>query len=111
MADKEKEVLDDDEVVVTFVDEDGNEEYFIEEMVLMVNGERFALLVPTCSDEEVEHEHHHDGCSCGCEDEDAAFFAKIIKDENGEDEYVIPSDEEFEAACKAYDELMDSEEE
>lgn len=111
MADKENEVMEDeDEVIVTFVDEDGNEEYYIEEMILEVNGEKFALLVPTCDDEEAEAEHeHHDGCCC--EDEaDEAFFAKIIINDKGEEEYVMPSDEEFDAACQAYDKLMDEEE-
>lgn len=113
MADEEKELMaDEEETIVTFVDEDGNEEDYIEEMVLEVDGKQFALLIPICDDEEAETEHeHHDDCCC-CEDEaDEAFFAKIIINEKGEEEYVMPTDEEFEAACKAYDELMDDEEE
>ena len=113
MIEKNTEQFDEDneEVVVTFVDEDGKEDYFIEEMIIEVNGEKFSLLVPTEGDEVAsEHEHSHE-CSCHCqeEDDDTAFFAKIVVNEKGEEEYIIPTDEEFEAACKAYDELIDVE--
>ena len=111
MSDEEKETMeDDDEVVIVMTDEDGNEFYYREEMILPLNGEKYALLVPTQTDEEAEHEHEA-GCDGGCEDEDdAAFFAKIVLDEKGEEEYIEPSDEEFEAVCKAYDKLMEEEE-
>ena len=61
---------------------------------------------------EHEHEHHHhdhDGhCSCGCEDDDEdVIIAKIVTNEDGEDEYVEPTDEEFEAVQQAYNALVD----
>ena len=51
-----------------------------------------------------------DGCDCGCGDENVVI-AKIVVDENGEEVYVDPTDEEFEAVQKAYDELMEDDEE
>ena len=36
--------------------------------------------------------------------------AKIVTNENGEEEYVEPTDEEFEAVQKAYDALLEEEE-
>lgn len=110
MADEVKEALEDDEIIVVMTDDEGNEYYYRQEMILPVNGENFALLVPTASDEEVEQNHEHgDGCGCGCEDEDEAFFAKIVPGEDGEDEYIEPTDEEFDAVCAAYDALVDEE--
>lgn len=134
MSEEEKEMMDDetDEVIVVMTDEDGNQSYYCEEMIIPVGEDNFALLVPALSDEEAEddhdhgpcqahdHEHHHHehgaGCACGGhgaaeEEEDAAFFAKIVLDENGEETYVEPSDEEFEAVCRAYEELLADEEE
>ena len=124
MSEEEKEMMDDetDEVIVVMTDEDGNQSYYCEEMIIPVGEDNFALLVPALSDEEAEdaHEHHHHehgaGCACGGhgaagKEEDAAFFAKIVLDENGEETYVEPSDEEFEAVCRAYEELLADEEE
>ncbi|MBQ9378081.1 MAG: DUF1292 domain-containing protein, partial [Schwartzia sp.] len=90
----------------------GNQYYYAQELILQVNGEKYALLVPTVSDEEAEEGEHHHEDGCGCEDEeDAAFFAKIVLDENGEEAYIEPTDEEFEAVCAAYDELLEGEDE
>ncbi|MFA6850577.1 MAG: DUF1292 domain-containing protein, partial [Selenomonadaceae bacterium] len=51
------------------------------------------------------------GCGCGCEDDDEdVLIAKIVKNEDGEEEYIDPTDEEFEAVQKAYDAIMDEEE-
>ena len=87
-------------------------EEMMEELILQVNGEKYALLVPTVSDEEAEEGEHHHEDGCGCEDEeDAAFFAKIVLDENGEEAYIELTDEEFEAVCAAYDELLEGEDE
>ncbi len=112
LSDKEKDTMEDnDEIIVVMTDEDGNEFYYREEMILPVGEDKYALLVPTHADDEDAHEHE-DGCGCGCgceDDEDAAFFAKIVLDEKGEEEYIEPSDEEFEAVCKAYDKLMEDE--
>lgn len=133
MSDEEKEMVPDetDEVIIVMTDEAGNETYYCEEMIIPVGEDHFALLVPALSDEDEDeahdHEHahgdghhHHDhegGCCCGKhgahaeeKEEDAAFFAKIVLDENGEEAYVEPSDEEFEAVCRAYEKLLEDDE-
>ena len=80
--------------VVVITDEEGNEYNYVEEMVFDAG-----------SDEECEcHEHDEE---CGCEEEVDVILAKIVKDENGEVEYIEPTDEEFEIAQQAYEELMD----
>ena len=109
MSDKEKQVLEDgdDAIVVEFTDADGNSYFYEQEMIIPVNGEKFALLIGV---EDEEHEHEH-GCGCGCEEGDEdVLIAKIVTNENGEEEYVEPTDEEFEAVQKAYDALIEEEE-
>ncbi len=96
-----------DDVIVEMTDDDGNAYYYVEQMIIPVGDDRFALLVEL--PDEDEHEHCHDeGCDCGCEEGDV-IIAKIVTDENGEDIYVEPTDEEFEAVQKAYDEMLDDE--
>ena len=61
MADKEKEVIDEqDELVVVMTDEEGNEFYYREELIIPVGDKKFALLVGINEDEE-----HDCGCDCG----------------------------------------------
>jgi len=87
-----------DGMVVVMTDEDGNEYYYEEEMI-----------IPVGEDEE-EHDHEC-GCGCGCEEGDEdVIIAKIVVDENGEEEYIEPTDEEFELVQKAYDALLEEEE-
>ena len=102
MADKE--ILDDD-ILVEMTDEDGNVFYYIEEMIIPVDGETFALLVEI---KDEDHEHG-EGCDCGCEEDDV-IIAKIIINEDGQEEYVEPTDEEFEKVQEAYEKLLDEEE-
>ena len=108
VTDKEKQAMDEEEEkVVVVTDEEGNEFYYQEEMIIPVGEDKFALIIGIHDDEEEEHEH---GCDCGCEDEDDVIVAKIVLDENGEEEYVEPTDDEYEAVQKAYDAIMDEEE-
>ena len=101
MADKE--ILDDD-FLIEMTDEDGNVFYYVEEMIIPVDGENFALLV------EVKDDHDHgEGCDCGCEDDDV-IIAKIVINANGEEEFIEPTDEEFEKVQEAYEKLLDEEE-
>ena len=73
-------------------------------MIIPVGDQKYALLVGLHND---EHEHGC-GCGCGCEDGDEdVLIAKIVTDENGEEEYIEPTDEEFEAVQKAYNALVD----
>ena len=108
-ADGSAEVIDEEEgIVIEFEDEDGEKFYFEQEMVLEVNGENYALLVEI-EDDEQEHKHEHDeGCDC-CDEECNVRFAKLVKNADGEDEYIEPTDEEFEAVVEAYNALWDDE--
>lgn len=104
---EEKDMTNEDEdIVVVMTDEEGNEFYYREEMIIPVGEEKFALLVG------ISEEHEHEHCDCGCEGEDEdVIIAKIVKNEAGEDEYIEPTDDEFDAVQKAYDAIMDAEEE
>ena len=107
MTDKEKEMIDGDDMVVVMTDQDGNEYYYREELIIPVGEERYAILVGI-HDEDVQ-EHH--SCGCGCEEDDEdVLVAKIVINENGEDEYIEPSEEEYIKVQEAYDALMDEEE-
>ncbi len=112
MADIENDNLDemDDELVVVMTDEEGNEYYYREEMIVPVGDKQYAILIPIDADQ-----CEDDDCSCdagcGCsEDEVDVYIARIDTDANGEEIYVDPTDEEFEEVRKAYEELMIEEE-
>ncbi len=107
----DEEKMEDDEVIVVMTDDEGNEYYYAQELVLQVEGEKYALLVPTCADDEEGHCHCHEHDHEDDEDEDSAFFAKVVLDESGEEAYIEPTDEEFEAVVAAYDALMEEEDE
>lgn len=105
----DEEQMGDDEIIVVMTDDEGNEYYYVQELILEVQGDKYALLVPTCDDEEEQchcHDHAHDHEE---DNEDSAFFAKMVLDESGEETYVEPTDEEFEAVLAAYEALMDEE--
>ena len=106
--DKREEILNDD-VLIEMTDEEGNTFYYVEEMVIPIDGENFALLVEFKDD---EHEHCDCGCDCecDCDCDDDVIIAKIIINENGEEEFVEPTDEEFEKVQEAYEKLLDEEE-
>lgn len=111
MTDNEKdEIVEFDEPVVVMTDEEGNEYYYREDMIVPVGDKRFAILVPFEIDEEDCGCGDAD-CDCGCGDETDVFIARIDVDENGEEIYVDPTDEEFEEVRKAYEELVEEEEE
>ncbi|WP_298462132.1 DUF1292 domain-containing protein [uncultured Mitsuokella sp.] len=98
------EMMNEEDVVVVMTDEDGHEYYYREEMIIPVEEDRYALLVGIHG----EDEEHAAGCGCGCEDGDEdVIIAKIVVNDEGEEEYIEPSDEEFEAVQKAYDALVD----
>ena len=110
MLDKEKEILDEDaDVIVEMTDEEGNSYYYREEMIIPVGDDKFALLIGIHDEEEEEEHAHSCGCGCGEHDEDV-LIAKVVMGDDGEEEYVEPTDEEFDAVQRAYDALMDDEE-
>ena len=111
MADNEKDDIMEfeDEPVVVMTDEEGNEYYYREDMIVPVGDKRFAILVPI--DVEEEDGEESCGCGCGCDEETDVFIARIDVDEDGEEIYVDPTDEEFEAVRQAYEELVFEDEE
>ncbi|MEG6585615.1 DUF1292 domain-containing protein [Dendrosporobacter sp. 1207_IL3150] len=104
MADNEKDNIEemDEDLVVVMTDEEGNEYYYREELIIPIGEKRFAILV---SIDDAD-------CGCGCEAgaEEDVFIARIDTDENGEEVYLDPTDEEFEQVREAYEELMEDEE-
>lgn len=110
MADDEIFEEDDDYVVVELTDDEGNVYPYVQEMIIPVGEDNFALLVPIHDEEEHEHEHG-EGCDCGCSGEDdEVVIAKMIEGEDGETEYVEPTDEEFKKVEEAYEAMFDDEE-
>lgn len=106
MADKHNEEIFDDDIIVEMTDADGNVFYYVQELIIPVDGEEYALLVEV-KDDECEH---GEGCDCDCCDGDDVIIAKIIVNEDGQEEYIEPTDEEFEKVQVAYNKLLDEEE-
>lgn len=109
MSDFEKENDDEieEELVVVMTDEDGNEFYYREDMIIPVKDKRYAILVPINMDDDCEC----GDSACDCAEDSDVFIARIDADENGEEVYVDPTDEEFELVRVAYEALMEEEEE
>lgn len=99
MEKKDEKLLatEDQEAVVVITDEKGNETYYLEEMVISMDKKNFALLTQIPEDDDTDPD---DG-------EDNVIIARVDFDENGEPVYLDPTDEEFEAVRKAYEEIMD----
>ena len=95
----EHEELHDEDVIVEFEGEDGEILSYREEMMLTVGEDRFAVLVELTETAENEFEEGED-----------ATIAKIVTDEDGKDIYIAPTDEEFEAVRRAYEQMEDEEE-
>lgn len=77
-------------IIVTATDDQGNEVEYQEVQRLDLDGKVFALLVEVMEDEEGGD----------------AIIARVDQ-EDGEDVYVAPTDEEFDAANAKFDELLD----
>ena len=102
--------IDEEVNVVEMTDEDGNVYLYEEEMIIPIDDEKFALLVamPYEDEDDIEHHDHDHICDCGCEEEDV-IIAKIVTNEEGEEEYIEPTEEEFEMVKQAYNEFFDEE--
>ncbi len=83
--------------VVVITDDEGNETYFEEELVIAHEGKNFAILV-SLPPEDCEP-------GCKCHEEPEVIIARIDQDENGEDEYVAPEEDEFDAVLAIYEEM------
>ena len=80
--------------VVTFTDDEGHETHYEEDMVINYDGKRFAVLV-SLPPEDCEP-------GCKCHEEPEVIIARIDQ-EDGEDIYVAPTDEEFDAVLALYE--------
>jgi uncharacterized protein YrzB (UPF0473 family) len=113
VSDFEKDNLGEleEDLIVVMTDDEGNEYYYREELIIPVGEKRFAILVPIDTEEECGCDDA--ACACGCADEEETdvYIARIDTDENGEDIYIDPTDAEFEQVLKAYDELLSDEDE
>ena len=78
--------------VIVIEDENGEEMYYEEEMLIQYDGKAFAILVSLPPEEDNEH------------DEPEVIIARIDEEE-GEQVYVAPTDEEFDAVIKLYEEM------
>ncbi|WP_196591773.1 DUF1292 domain-containing protein [Pectinatus frisingensis] len=83
-----------DDNIIEMLDETGRKHYFYEEMQFFADGNRYALLRFIKTDDEFE-----------IDDDENITIAKIVVNPAGEDEYFSPSDEEFDIAVKAYEEI------
>ena len=81
-------------MVITITSPDGEEKDFQEVDAVEIDGKIFSLLLEICENE----------------DEAEAIIARV-DEENGEPVYVDPTEEEFEAASKAFEELAAEDEE
>ncbi len=93
----DEDFFDDEPIIVEMTDEDGNVYHYAEELVIPIGDDNFAILV--------ELHEHADGEECDCEEGDVVI-AKIVIDENGEEEYVEPTDEEFDKVNEVYEQIM-----
>lgn len=83
--------------VITVTGDDGQEEYYAEDVTIEYAGKQFAVLVPYSEEEE------------DAVDGDAIIAR--LDEEAGETVYVAPTDEEFEAVVKIYDQIIAEEDE
>lgn len=85
MAEKKEEAI-----IITVTGPDRDERDYAQDVVIPFQGKEFAVLVsiPTSEDDEEEPD---------------IILARIDTDENGEAEYVPPTDDEYDAVADIYD--------
>lgn len=79
-------------IVVTITGPDGSEQDFAQDVVIPYDGKEFAVLVSIPESESDTKEPE-------------IILARIDTDENGEAEYVPPTDEEYDAVEAIYNEM------
>lgn len=99
--------MENEDMIVVFTDDDGNELYYREDLVIEIEDKKFAVLVAVTPE-------GGETCGCGdddCDCEDDVYIARIETDEKGEEIYVDPTDEEFEMVREAYEDILAEEDE
>lgn len=107
MADKEIMDMDfsDEDQLLILTDEEGKEHHTVVVDQFSVDEKNYVVLLP------VNPEGCDDDCECSfCSGEEEAFLLKVIVNEQGEEEYVEPTEEEFAEAEEAYAALNEEEE-
>lgn len=86
---------------VTLTDEDGTEYEFEIIRELEIDGERYAALLPVCTEEECDHND---------DDDEDVYIVRIIE-ENGEEIFeIIEDDAEFERVSAAFEVAFEEDE-
>lgn len=78
-----------DPIIITITGPDGSEKDYVQDTVIPLSGKEFAVLVSIPESED--------------EEEPDIILARIDINENGEAEYVPPTDEEYDAVADIYD--------
>lgn len=86
--------------VIEMVDDEGNKILYVEDMIISYEDKEFAILV-SLPPEECEP-------GCKCHEEPHVTIARL-EIEDGEEVYVAPTDEEFDAVSALYEEGIDEE--
>lgn len=79
-----------DPIIITITGPDGSEKDYVQDTVIPFAGKEFAVLVSI--PEKAEEEEEPD-----------IILARIDRDEDGEQVYVPPTDEEYDAVADIYD--------
>ncbi|MEI6286924.1 MAG: DUF1292 domain-containing protein [Bacillota bacterium] len=86
-----------EENVIVFNDDEGNEYFYQEDIVIPLDGKQFAILVPLESECDCE-----DDCDCEVD----LVVARVDIDEQGEAVYVETTDEEYDAVVAEYEKII-----
>jgi len=87
-----------EENVIVFNDDEGNEYFYQEDIVIPIDGKQFAILVPL----ESECDCEDDECDCEVD----LVVARVDIDEQGEAVYVETTDEEYEIVVAEYERII-----
>ncbi|MCI5836574.1 MAG: DUF1292 domain-containing protein [Veillonellaceae bacterium] len=93
---KEERQQDEEVVIVQIEGPDGSEEFFAQDIIIPHDGKEFAVLVALPQEDEVADDFEPD-----------IILARLDMGEDGEVEYVSPTEEEFEAVEKIYDDMFE----
>ena len=94
----EQEFDDEEMPIIEMVDDNGNKAFYGVDMVIPMEKNNFAILIGIVLDEKGEFKDV---------DEENLVISRIEFDENGEEVYVAPTDEEFEAVRDAYEKMVE----